>query len=136
MQKGRQEHTGWWASVSAYGILTTVGTGPTVQCGIWCERVQEWGGEEMPEDEETPSIPGWLGDGILQNGVDQGARYRAHVRALNTARQQKEDDRRTAQEARREAQEKAERARRAPAPREDSPVTQGALCGRAVAYSP
>ena len=48
--------------------------------------------------------------------MDQGARYRAHIRALNTARQQEEDDRRKAQEARREAQEKAEKAQRATVP--------------------
>ena len=65
------------------------------------------------EDGETACAPAWLGDAILCNGVDQGAGYRAHVRAMNTARQQKEDDRRKAHEARREAQEKAERARRA-----------------------
>ncbi len=26
----------------------------------------------MPEDEETPGAPGWLGDGILQDGRDPG----------------------------------------------------------------
>jgi len=37
VQERKQEHTGRWASVSAYGIFKAVGTGPTLQCGIWCE---------------------------------------------------------------------------------------------------
>jgi len=41
----------------------------------------------MPEDEETPSTPGWLGDGILENGVDQGAARRVAIREANARRQ-------------------------------------------------
>jgi len=47
----------------------------------------------MPEDEETPSTPGWLGDGILENGVDQGAARRVAIREVNARRQQAETDR-------------------------------------------
>jgi len=38
----------------------------------------------MPEDDETPRTPGWLGDGILQNGVDQGATRRSAIRGTRT----------------------------------------------------
>ncbi len=41
----------------------------------------------MPEDEDTPRTPGWLGDAILQNGVDQGATRRAAIREANARRQ-------------------------------------------------
>ncbi len=47
----------------------------------------------MPEDEEMPNTPGVLGDGILENGVDQGAARRAAIREANARRQQTEADR-------------------------------------------
>lgn len=65
----------------------------------------------MPEDEEMPNTPGVLGDGILENGVDQGAARRAAIREANARRQQTEADR----EARR-GQERAERPQRATVP--------------------
>ncbi len=65
----------------------------------------------MPEDEETPSTPGWLGDGILENGVDQGAARRVAIREVNARRQQAETDR-TA----RKGQDRAERPQRATVP--------------------
>jgi len=65
----------------------------------------------MPEDEETPRTPGWLGDGILQNGVDQGAARRAAIREANARRQQAEADR-----AAQKGQERAERPQRATVP--------------------
>lgn len=61
------------------------------------------------------------GGRIRQNGVDLGASYRA----LNTARQQKEDERRKAQEARREAQDRAERPQRATVPGKPVPPLRG-----------
>jgi len=61
----------------------------------------------MPEDEETPTTPGWLGDGILQNGVDAGAGRRAAIREANVRRQQAEADR-----AAQRGQERAEKTHR------------------------
>jgi len=46
----------------------------------------------MPEDEETPGAPGWLGDGILQDGLDPGAARRTVIREANARRQQAEAD--------------------------------------------
>ncbi len=65
----------------------------------------------MPEDEETPSTPGWLGEGILQNGVDAGAGRRTAIREANARRQQAEADR-VAQRG----QDRAERPQRATVP--------------------
>jgi len=60
------------------------------------------------EGEETPCTPARLGDGILENGVDQGAARRALVREANTRRQQAEADK-DAQKG----QDRAERPQRA-----------------------
>ncbi len=57
----------------------------------------------MPEDEETLSAPGVLGDGIPQDGVDPGS----DRRAANARRQQ--DD---AHKAVQRGQDRAEKARR------------------------
>ncbi len=65
----------------------------------------------MPEDEDTPRTPGWLGDGILENGVDLGAARRAAIREANARRQQAEADR-VAQRG----QDRAERPQRATVP--------------------
>ncbi len=65
----------------------------------------------MPEDEETPRTPGWLGDGILENGVDPCAARRAAIRVHNACRQQAEVDR-----AAQKGQERAERPQRATVP--------------------
>ncbi len=70
----------------------------------------------MPEDEETPSTPGWLGDGILENGVDQGATRRAAIRETNARRQRAEADR-----VARKGQERAERPQRATVPGKPAP---------------
>jgi len=74
----------------------------------------------MPEDEETPSAPGWLGDGILQNGVDQGAARRAAIRDANARRQQAEADR-----AAEKSQDRAERPQRATVPGKPAPPLRG-----------
>jgi len=73
----------------------------------------------MPEEEETPSTPGWLGDGILENGVDQGAARRAAIR-------QAEADR-----AARKGQERAERPQRATVPGKPAPPREGPPCAHA-----
>jgi len=65
----------------------------------------------MPEDEETPSTPGALGDGILQNGLDLGAARRAVIREANARRQQAEADK-----AAQKGQDRAERPQRATVP--------------------
>jgi len=74
----------------------------------------------MPEDEETPRTPGWLGDGILENGVDPGAARRAAIREANARRQQAETDR-----AARKGQERAERPQRATVPGRPAPPIRG-----------
>jgi len=74
----------------------------------------------MPDDEETPHTPGWLGDGILQNGVDQGAARRAAIREANARRQQAEVDR-VAQKG----QDRAERPQRATVPGKPAPPLRG-----------
>ncbi len=61
----------------------------------------------MPEDEETLSAPGVLGDGIPQDGVDPGSDRRAAIREANARRQQ--DD---AHKAVQRGQDRAEKARR------------------------
>ncbi len=65
----------------------------------------------MLEDEETPRAPGWLGEGILVDGQDQGAVRRSAIREANAHRQRAEADR-TA----RKGQERAERPQRATVP--------------------
>ncbi len=65
----------------------------------------------MQEDEETPSTPGWLGDGILQNGVDPGSARRAVIRETNARRQQAEADRAT-----QKGQDRAEKPQRVTVP--------------------
>jgi len=65
----------------------------------------------MSEDEETPRTPGWLGDGILENGVDQGAERRAAIRAANARRQRAE-----AHKVAQKGQDRAERPQRATVP--------------------
>ncbi len=47
----------------------------------------------MPEDEEMANTQGVLGDGILQDGRDHGAAWRAALRETNARRQQAEADR-------------------------------------------
>ena len=47
----------------------------------------------MPEDEETPSTPGWLGAGVLVDGRDPGAARRAEIRETNARWQRAEADR-------------------------------------------
>ena len=74
----------------------------------------------MPEDEETPSTPGWLGEGILQNGVDQGAGRRTVIREANARRQHQEADR-VAQRS----QDRAERPQRATVPGKPAPPLRG-----------
>ncbi len=62
----------------------------------------------MPEDEvETHRTPGWLGDSILQNGVDQGAARRTVIRDANARRQQAD-----AHKAVQKSQERAEKTHR------------------------
>ena len=74
----------------------------------------------MPEDEETPSTPGWLGDGILENGVDQGAARRTVIRQANARRQQAEADR-----AAQKGQDRAERPQRVTVPGKPAPPIRG-----------
>ncbi len=75
----------------------------------------------MPEDEEdTLRTPGWLGDGILQNGVDSGATRRAAIREANARRQQAEADR-----AAQKGQERADRPQRATVPGKPAPPLRG-----------
>lgn len=74
----------------------------------------------MPEDEETPRAPGWLGEGILVDGVDPGAARRAAIREANARRQQAEVDR-VAQRG----QERAERPQRATVPGKPAPPLRG-----------
>ncbi len=74
----------------------------------------------MPEDEETLSAPGVLGDGIPQDGVDPGAARRAAIREANARRQQDE-----AARAVQRGQERAEKARRQAAPTEAGRAPQG-----------
>ena len=70
----------------------------------------------MLEDEEMPSTPGWFGEGILQNGVDQGATRRAAIREANAVRRQAELD-----TAALRAQERAERLAARPPVRKPAP---------------
>ncbi len=81
----------------------------------------------MQEDEETPSTPGWLGDGILQNGVDQGATRRAAIREANARRQQAEVDR-----AAQKGQDRAQRPQRATVPGKPAPPLRGQRAPGAV----
>ncbi len=74
----------------------------------------------MPEDEETPRAPGWLGEGILVDGQDPGAVRRAVIREANARRQRAEVDR-TA----RKGQERAERPQRATVPGKPAPPLRG-----------
>ncbi len=74
----------------------------------------------MPEDEETPRTPGWLGEGILQNGVDAGAGRRAQVREANARRQHQEADR-----AAQRGQDRAERPQRVTVPGKPAPSLRG-----------
>ncbi len=74
----------------------------------------------MPEDEDTPRAPGWLGDGILQNGVDLGAARRAALREANTRRQQAEAHREA-----QKGQDRAERPQRATVPGKPAPPRGG-----------
>jgi len=61
----------------------------------------------MPEDEETLSAPGALGDGIPQDGVDPGAARRTAIREANARRQQAD-----AHKAVQKSQERAEKTHR------------------------
>jgi len=74
----------------------------------------------VQEEEETPRTPGWLGDGILENGVDQGAARRAAIREANARRQQ--DD---AHKAVQRGQDRAEKARRRAGPQEPATPREG-----------
>ena len=65
----------------------------------------------MQEEEETPGAPGWFADGILENGVDQGATRRAAIRETNARRQQADADK-VAQRG----QDRAERPQRGTVP--------------------
>jgi len=67
--------------------------------------------DDMPEDEEMPHAPGALGDGILVDGVDQGAARRAAIRDANARRQQAEAHREA-----QKGQDRAERPQRATVP--------------------
>ncbi len=77
----------------------------------------------MPEDEETPGAPGWLGDGILENGRDPGAVRRAAIREQNARRQRTEVDR-----AAQKGQDRAERPQRVTVPPEAAHPAQGPPC--------
>jgi len=74
----------------------------------------------MPEDEETLSAPGALGDGIPQDGVDPGAARRTAIREANARRQQGE-----AHKAVQRGQERAEKARRQAGPRKPAAPREG-----------
>ncbi len=74
----------------------------------------------MQEDEETPRAPGWLGDGILQDGRDPGAVRRAVIRETNARRQQAEADREA-----RKGQDRAESPQRATVPGKPAPPLRG-----------
>ncbi len=74
----------------------------------------------MPEDEETPRAPGWLGEGILVDGQDPGAVRRAVIRDANACRQRAEADR-----VARKGQERADRPQRATVPGKPAPALRG-----------
>jgi len=74
----------------------------------------------MPEDEDTPRAPGWLGEGILVDGQDPGAVRRAAIREANARRQQAEADR-DAQKG----QDRAQRPQRATVPGKPAPPLRG-----------
>ncbi len=61
-------------------------------------------------------MPGWLGDGILENGVDQGAARRAAIRDANTRRRQAE-----AHKDAQKGQDRAERPQRVTVPGKPAP---------------
>jgi len=79
----------------------------------------DWG-QEPVGDEETSRTPGWLGDGILQNGVDLCAARRAAIREANARRQQAEADR-----VARKGQERADRPQRVTVPGKPAPPLRG-----------
>ncbi len=74
----------------------------------------------MPDAEEMPNTPGVLGDGVLQDGRDNGAARRTAIREANARRQQ--DD---AHKAVQRGQDRAEKARRRAGPQEPAAPREG-----------